>query len=161
MTASRTANPRRSTSRRTTTTTAEPLLDLDVGRLAESFGRISQTTRRELALPLGASSLAALATVEQVGPIRLGDLARHEGVTPATLTRIVAVLEDDGYATRTVDDEDRRSSWLEVTQAGRDLLAGVRRDRAALVAARVQRLTPSQRRALAKALDALDVLAEG
>ena len=159
MTAPRTANPRRSTSHRTTT--EELLADLDVARLAESLGRISRTTRRELALPLGASTLAALATVEQEGPIRLGDLARHEGVTPATLTRIVAVLEDDGYATRTVDDEDRRSSWLEVTPAGRDVLAGVRRDRAALGAARVQRLTPSQRRALAKALDALEVLAEG
>jgi DNA-binding MarR family transcriptional regulator len=133
---------------------------LDVSRLAEALTRVTRATRRELALPLGASSLAALATVDQQGPMRLGDLARHEGVTPATLSRIVSVLEDDGYARRTVDADDRRSSWLEVTPAGKRLLAGVRRDRAALVAARVARLSTAQRRALANALDGLEALSE-
>jgi DNA-binding MarR family transcriptional regulator len=134
--------------------------DVDVVRLGDALGRLTRTTRRELALPLGASSISALRSVEQQGAMRLGDLARHEGVTPATLSRIVAVLEDDGYAVRTTDADDRRSSWLAITPAGRRLLDGVRRDRAAILSARLERLTVDQRRALAGAIDALEALAE-
>lgn len=132
--------------------------DVDVARLSEALSRFTRATRRDLAMPLGASSISALVTVEQQGPVRLGDLARHEGVTPATLSRIVSVLEEDGYARRTTDAEDRRSSWLEITAAGRRLLDGVRRDRAALVEARLDRLTAEQRAALTLALDALEAL---
>jgi DNA-binding MarR family transcriptional regulator len=132
--------------------------DVDVARLSEALSRFTRETRRELAMPLGASSISALVTVERAGPLRLGDLARHEGVTPATLSRIVAVLEEDGYARRTTDADDRRSSWLEITASGRRLLAGVRRDRAEIVSARLDRLTAEQRGALTGALDALEAL---
>lgn len=132
---------------------------LDVERLADALARFSRAARRDLALPLGASSMAALVTVAEQGPLRLGDLARHEGVTPATLSRIVAALEEEGYAERTVDAEDRRSSWLAVTPAGRRLLEGVRHDRAELIAGRVDRLTDEQRESLAAALEALEALA--
>lgn len=131
---------------------------LDVERLADALARVTRSTRRELALPIGASSLAVLVTVADRGPLRLGDLARLEGVTPATLSRIVAVLEEDGYAERNVDPVDRRCSWLMITRDGLELLSAVRRGRAEVMAARVDRLTAAQRAALAKALDALETL---
>ena len=134
--------------------------DVDAVRLGDAVARLTRAARRELALPIGASSIAALATVERTGPIRLGDLARHEGVTPATLSRIVSVLEEEGYAVRTTDADDRCSSWLDITSAGRRLLDGVRRDRAAIIGRRLERLSPEQRVALASALDAIEVLAE-
>ncbi len=133
---------------------------VDAVRLGDALARLTRATRRDLALPIGASSIAALVTVERLGAVRLGDLARHEGVTPATLSRVVSVLEDEGYAVRTTDAEDRRSSWLEITTAGRRLLDGVRRDRADLVAARLERLTAAQRTALGGALDALEALTD-
>ena len=133
---------------------------VDAVRLGDAVARLTRAARRELALPIGASSIAALATVERTGPIRLGDLARHEGVTAATLSRIVSVLEEEGYAVRTTDADDRRSSWLDVTSAGRRLLDGVRRDRAAIIGRRLERLSPEQRVALGSALDAIEVLAE-
>ena len=133
---------------------------VDAVRLGDAVARLTRAARRELALPIGASSIAALATVERTGPIRLGDLARHEGVTAATLSRIVSVLQEEGYAVRTTDADDRRSSWLDVTSAGRRLLDGVRRDRAAIIGRRLERLSPEQRVALASALDAIEVLAE-
>ena len=132
---------------------------LDIERLADALARVTRSTRRELALPIGASSLAVLGTVADRGPLRLGDLARLEGVTPATLSRIVAVLEEDGYAERNVDPVDRRCSWLMITPSGLELLAAVRRDRAEVMSSRVDRLTAGQRAALAKALDALETLA--
>jgi len=145
-------------SARSSTRTTRPG-DLDVERLADALARFTRTARRELALPIGASSIAALGTVADHGPMRLGDLARHEGVTPATLSRIVAALEENGYAGRTVDADDRRSSWLAITPSGRRMLAGVRRDRAAIVAARAQRLTADQRARLAAALESFEALA--
>ncbi len=60
---------------------------------------------------------------------------------------------------RTADADDRRSSWLEISDAGRDLLDGVRREHARAMARRAERLTPEQARALAAALDALEALA--
>ncbi len=132
---------------------------LDTARLGSAVAALTRSTRREISLPLGASSIAALVTVETHGPIRLGDLARHEGVTPATLSRIVAVLDDEGYVVRTSDADDRRSSWLEISPSGRVLLDGVRREHAHAMARRAERLTPEQARALTAALDALETLA--
>ena len=92
--------------------------------------------------------------------MRLGDLAAHEGVTPATLSRIVSALEQGGYARRTPDPADRRSAFLEITETGRATLAEVRRARTELMLARVARLGPELRKALAAALPALEALAE-
>ena len=132
----------------------------DAVRLAEALARITKATRRQLHLPLGVSTLNAMATVVEQGPMRLGDLAAHEGVTPATLSRIVTALEQGGFARRTPDPADRRSAFLEITDAGRDTLAEVRRARTELMLARVARLGPDQRHALAAALPALEALAE-
>ena len=134
--------------------------DVDIDRLAGTLAALTRSTRREVHLPLGASTLSSLVTVAEHGPIRLGDLARHEGITPATLSRVVAVLDDEGLVARTTDENDRRSAWLEITPSGRRLLAGVRRDRVRALARRVARLTPDHARALDAALDALELLAE-
>jgi DNA-binding MarR family transcriptional regulator len=133
---------------------------VDVDRLARTLAALTRSTRREVHLPLGASTLSALVTVAEQGPIRLGELARHEGITPATLSRVVTVLDDEGYVARTTDENDRRSAWLEITPAGRRLLAGVRRDRVRALSRRTSRLSPDQARALDDALDALERLAE-
>jgi len=132
---------------------------LDTARLGAAVAALTRSTRREIRLPLGASTLSALVTVEAEGPIRLGDLARHEGVAAATLSRIVAVLEDDGYVVRTPDEHDRRSSWLEISDEGRALLDGVRREHARVMAQRAGRLTAEQAQRLADALEALEALA--
>lgn len=132
---------------------------LDTARLGSAVAALTRSTRREIRLPLGASTLAALVTVEAEGPIRLGDLARHEGVAPATLSRIVAVLDDEGYVVRTSDEHDKRSSWLEISAAGRAVLEEVRRSHATAMARRAERLAPEQMIRLADALEALEVLA--
>ena len=132
---------------------------VDTERLGSAIASLVRVTRREIALPLGASSLSALRTVAEQGPVRTGDLARHEGVTGPTLSRIVAVLEEDGYVQRTTDSEDKRVVWLTATASGRRVLDEVRRERSRVFAERVERLTPEQADRLAAALDALELLA--
>jgi DNA-binding MarR family transcriptional regulator len=132
---------------------------VDTERLGAAITALVRATRREIALPLGASTVAALRTIVDQGPLRTGDLARHEGVTGPTLSRIVAVLEDEGCIERTADTQDRRVVWLEATASGRRLLDEVARERARVFAERVARLTPEQTATLAAALDAIEALA--
>jgi DNA-binding MarR family transcriptional regulator len=127
-------------------------------RLTNSVGRMVRMLRRSYIGPLGASATSALATVVREGPIRLGDLADREGVTPATLSRVVTVLEREGYVDRRTDPTDRRSAFLAATPSGTDTLEQVATARAALLAERIATLSEPERAALAAGLDVIERL---
>jgi DNA-binding MarR family transcriptional regulator len=133
---------------------------IDVTRLRVALARLSRRLRRHEMLGLTPTQLAALATVEQAGPLRLGDLAAAEGIAPSTLTRLVAVLEDLGYVRRDADPKDARASTLEITREGHETMERLRAENSALLTQRVMLLTPQQRTALADALPALEALAD-
>ena len=44
--------------------------------------------------------------MEQHGPLRLGDLATREVITPPTVTRLVSSLQDRSLVHRVTDPED-------------------------------------------------------
>jgi DNA-binding MarR family transcriptional regulator len=130
-------------------------------RLRLANARLARRVRNE-ALNAGddltASRLAALATIEALGPITLGELAAVEQVQPPSMTRIVARLEETGLAVRVVDPEDRRVARVEITDAGRQTLARSRTRKTAFLAKRVARLSADERAALAAALPILEQL---
>jgi DNA-binding MarR family transcriptional regulator len=130
------------------------------GRRRVALARLSRRLRRHELAGLTPTQLAALSTVEQVGPLRLGDLAAAEGIAPSTLTRLVAVLEELGYVRRDADPKDARASTLAITVLGHETLERLRAENSALLAQRVKLLTPGQRTALAAALPALEALAD-
>ena len=109
---------------------------------------------------LTASRVAALATIEKLGPITLGDLAAEEQVQPPSMTRIVARLEEQGLVARAVDANDRRVARVQITPAGRTLLDATRTRRNAFLAKRVARLTDDERATLAAAIPLLERLLE-
>ena len=81
-------------------------------RLRLANARLARRVRQE-ALSAGddltASRLAALATIERLGPITLGELAAVEQVQPPSMTRIVGPARGaPGSSTREVDAADRR-----------------------------------------------------
>ena len=82
---------------------------VDVTRLRVALARLSRRLRRHELAGLTPTQLAALATVERSGPMRLGDLAAAEGIAPSTLTRLVTALEDSGFVQRCADHEHRLS----------------------------------------------------
>src|ERR1700742_1626680 len=133
---------------------------IDVTRLRVALARLSRRLRRHQLAGLTPTQLAALATVERAGPLRLGDLAAAEGIAPSTLTRIVSVLEEAGYVRRDADPKDARASTLAVTPQGRDTLERLREDGTAMMTEWLLLLTPGQRDALAIALPALEALSE-
>lgn len=133
---------------------------IDVTRLRVALARLSRRLRRHALAGLTPTQLAALSTVEQSGPLRLGDLAAAEGIAPSTLTRMVAVLEDLGYVRRDADPRDARASTLSVTPRGHDTLEQLRAEGTALLTRWLALLDPEHRAALATALPALEALAE-
>src|ERR1700742_4878846 len=120
---------------------------IDVTRLRVALARLSRRLRRHEVAGLTPTQLAALATVERAGPMRLGDLAAAEGVAPSTLTRIVSVLEDLGYVRRDADPRDARASPLAVTPRGHETLEQLRDEGTAMLTAWVSLLEPAQREA--------------
>jgi DNA-binding MarR family transcriptional regulator len=140
---------------------AEGLTDVELAaRLRMTLGRLNRRVRQHGPSGLSSSQASTLASVEALGPVRLGDLATHEGVTAPTQSRLVASLEQQGLVRRMPDSEDRRATLLAITSQGRRQLDQLRSERSAFLVGQLGRLSPVQRDALVAALDALETLAE-
>ena len=71
----------------------------------------------------------ALVLLATAGPQRSAGLAKELDVAPSTLTRMCDRLERKHLVRRFHRDHDRRSTWLALTPAGRDLVGVVMRER--------------------------------
>ncbi|MCW2860839.1 MAG: MarR family transcriptional regulator [Actinoallomurus sp.] len=140
---------------------AEGLTDVELAaRLRMTLGRLNRRVRQHGPQSLSSSQASTLASVETLGPVRLGDLAAHEGVTAPTQSRLVGSLEHQGLVRRMPDAEDRRATLLAITAQGRRQLDQLRGERSAFLVGQLGRLSPERRTALVAALDALEALAE-
>jgi|RhiMetdeSRZDD1v2_1073273.scaffolds.fasta_scaffold374016_2 DNA-binding MarR family transcriptional regulator len=128
-------------------------LRLAVMRLAR---RLRQQTEGELT----ASRLSALSSLDRLGPLSLGALAAVERVRPPTLTRIVGHLEAAGLVVRRPVPGDRRSTEVEVSPAGRELLDRSRTRKDAYLAERLATLDPAEVEVLRRAAGVLERLLE-
>jgi DNA-binding MarR family transcriptional regulator len=133
---------------------------IDVTRLRVAIARLSRRLRKHELAGLTPTQLAALATVERAGPLRLGDLAAAERIAPSTLTRLVSALEDRGYVERHAVPGDARAWTLVVTSRGHEVLDRIRQENTILLADSLLTLSPDQLAALAAALPALEQLAD-
>jgi DNA-binding MarR family transcriptional regulator len=132
---------------------------VDVTRLRVAIARLSRLLRKHELAGLTPTQLAALATVERAGPLRLGDLAAAERIAPSTLTRLVSALEERGYVRRHAVPADARAWTLAVTATGHEVLDRIRQENTLQLADSLLTLPPEQRAALAAALPALEQLA--
>ena len=139
---------------------APPGVAIDPARLRVAIARLSRWLRRHDLAGLTPTQLSALATVDRIGPLRLGDLAAAEGIAPSTLTMLVTVLEERGYVERCPVPGDARASTLAIAPPGHAVLERIREQSTILLAGRLRTLTDDQRAALAAALPALEKLAE-
>jgi DNA-binding MarR family transcriptional regulator len=127
-------------------------------RLRLAVGRLARRLRVDTTDGLPPLQLSTIATIEQHGPLRLGDLAARESVTAPTMSRVLAALDEQKLIVRQSDPADARSSLVTLSPAGVRLLNRIRSKRTALLAARLDRLEASERRALIEALPALEAL---
>jgi DNA-binding MarR family transcriptional regulator len=127
-------------------------------RMRLAIGRLHRRISRRAVGGLTPSQLSVLATVEQHGPLRLGDLAVREVITPPTVTRLVASLQERDLVERVTDPVDGRAALIEVSQEGRALLEEIRRERTAFIAQRLAQLDPQSRDQVAAAAEILEKL---
>ena len=107
--------------------------------------RLAQDDR---ATGVSAPRLSALSVLVFGGPRTIGELAGIEGVTPPTMTRLVAAMVADGLIDRREDPGDRRVVRVQASATGRSLLLAGRDRRVATLAAMVKPLTAKERRRL-------------
>jgi DNA-binding MarR family transcriptional regulator len=98
---------------------------------------------------------AALEVLQSEGAMRLGTLGRRLGITPSTLTRNLARLEQTGLVTREADPDDARASRVTLTDPGRQAARDVERIEEALAESILAELPAGSRQ---RALDALGEL---
>jgi DNA-binding MarR family transcriptional regulator len=99
-------------------------------------------------------------TIELQGPITLGRLAVCERVTPPSVTRKVALLEERGLVRRIADPADRRIARVSLTAEGRRTVLRTRTRKTAYLAKRLCKLNESELAVLRAALPVLERLLE-
>ncbi len=120
--------------------------------------RAARRLRQEAGVELSPSMTSALASIECHGPISPSELATCERVQRPTITRVLVRLQELELVERTTDLEDRRSSRLTITPAGRELLLKTRTRKDAFLAARLAQLSREDRDLLEQASKALERL---
>jgi DNA-binding MarR family transcriptional regulator len=133
--------------------------DALAGGLRDAIGRLGRRLRAERTeSDLSLGQWAALRTLDSHGPMTPSELAAHEMVQPPSMTRIVTLLEEHGFVSRTPDPVDRRQVVVAASASGRTLLAEDRRRKDRWISQRLGTLTPDERAALAAALPVLEKL---
>ncbi|HSS19791.1 MAG TPA: MarR family winged helix-turn-helix transcriptional regulator [Pyrinomonadaceae bacterium] len=92
---------------------------------------------------------------------RPGELARHLGVAPSTISATVARLEKLGYLSSKPAENDKRQRELRLTSRGTRATAATSVLNAERVRALLDRLTPAERKAAVRGLDLLARAASG
>jgi Transcriptional regulators len=90
---------------------------------------ISGAMARDVHPELDASAYGLLTRIDEVGSVRVTDLASYFSVGKPTVSRQVALLEQLSLVQRTQNDEDARSRHVSLTEAGHALLARAREAR--------------------------------
>jgi DNA-binding MarR family transcriptional regulator len=131
-------------------------LRISVSRLARRLR--AQRTASDLGL--SETQLAALTALEVHHAMTPGELAGHEKVQPPSMTRVLAVLEEQRLVLRSPHPTDRRQVILTVTEEGRAVVQRVRRRKDAWLARRLAELTPEERATLRAAVPVLEKLSQ-
>ena len=124
---------------------------------------LRRLAREDRASGQSPARLSALSVLVFGGPRPIGRLARDEGVSAPTMTRLVAALERDGLVTRRADPGDRRSQVVAATERGREILVAGRARRVEALERLLERVPARERRSLQVAVAVIEerLLGEG
>jgi DNA-binding MarR family transcriptional regulator len=130
--------------------------------LHEQFARLTRQLRT-LELPQGMTPerLSALSVIDKKGPISVTALADREMVRPATMSRMVTALVEEGLVKRSDDKTDGRGVLVSVTSKGRRAFQRAQEQRLQHFAEVLESLNDEQlasMRSLASALERLTLL---
>lgn len=124
------------------------------------IGRLTRSIRNHGAAGLTPSQISAMASIEELGRVRISDLATRESMGAPVATRIIASLEELGYIKRIQDTLDKRACLVELTLSGQRVLKNLWEERTVGLNERIQKLTKSEIDVLNAALPVLEKLAK-
>ena len=144
--------------------TSPPLAEI-AARLRLAVVRTARRLRQDAAAAEGSGALsptltAALATVENHGPLTPSELAERERIRRPTATRIITSLVELGLVSRTPDPTDGRGFLVAATAEGSALLKRLRGRKNAYLAKRMRDLDPEDVATLERASEILERLLE-
>lgn len=127
--------------------------------LHEQFARLTRRLRT-LELPHGITPerLSALSVIEKRGPISVTALAESELVRPATMSRMVSALVDEGLVKRSGDKNDGRGVLVSTTPKGRRVYQRAQEQRLAHFAEVLESMSDEQLAAMRNLTSALEQL---
>lgn len=133
---------------------APDVRELAVGLLVAS-ARFTRLAARETLSPIPHALWRALAQLEELGPLRVSELAAVDRVSQPTATTLVRKLVERGWARRTSDLDDARAVQVTITAGGRRALVQNREAAADALAPRLHRLDEQSLRTLTAGVHAL------
>ncbi|ALJ18919.1 MarR family winged helix-turn-helix transcriptional regulator [Microbacterium sp. No. 7] len=114
--------------------------------------RLARRLRSQRAVDsMSDAHFAVLAALSVHGPHTLGALAERERVSAPSMNRTVNCLAEAGHVSRTPDDTDRRKVTIDLTDAGREVVAETVHRRDAWLREALDELTDEQRGILQQA----------
>ena len=96
-------------------------------RLGERLQAQTQVLLAEAGIGLPASHCPLLAALDRLGPLNVGDLAQAVGISQPGISRMLETLQADGLVASRRPAGDRRLRAVELTKAGRELIARSKR----------------------------------
>jgi DNA-binding MarR family transcriptional regulator len=131
-----------------------------VEELLRSTGQLIRRLRTETTPgELTWSQIAALARLDQLGPMTTADLARVEGVKPQSMGATLAGLERDALVAREPHPTDGRQALYDLTQRGREVREQRKLLKRAWLSAAMAELDDDEKRALTAAVKVMGRLA--
>lgn len=141
-----------------TDATVEILIDLS--RLIRTLTRLAGGP--DEGPPTTVTQRLTLLELGDGGSMRLNDLANRMGVSAPTASRSVDALHDMGLVERVSDPNDRRALRIDLTPAGKKLLAERKEKAEAAFAPAVAELSDAERKTLSQLLRRMtDAVREG
>jgi len=124
------------------------------------LAKLLEDDRRATMLRLGmdASTRTLLSTLRREGPpyrLSAGELAKRCRVSPGAISQQTARAERDGHVRRVKSEADRRSVFVELTEAGHELIERTVGDLLAHEETLVSALSPAEREQLSDLLRVL------
>jgi DNA-binding MarR family transcriptional regulator len=144
----------------TTADTVDPQTLGTAIALRVAVARIHRALRTRSERQVTASQSSALARIEQEGPVRLGVLAHLEGVSAATMSKVVDALEERHLIERVADPTDGRVSLVRLSADGAVTLHQLRAASTLAISAAIAELDPDEVAWLRDGLPVLERLAE-
>jgi DNA-binding MarR family transcriptional regulator len=127
----------------------------EIGRLYPAvYRRFKASPRPVQGTDLTPRMLSVLRHLQTAGPLTVGELAEHLGLSRAATTELVDRIEERGMVARIRDERDRRRVFVWTTEEGRAAVS-IRVLEDDLLAKAVQKMTPEERQGLVEGLRAL------